>query len=178
MRKLFILTLAILFVFGGIALATNIPKNVDPKNFPTVWTEQVYNGSGASITSGHIVEWDHAASEGDEDWYDDMCAWVQTVDSASDIWTAGVAVFGQNIADGDTGAIIIRGPAYVLEDVTTPPTVNQICGSASSGGGVTSDAASGNTTSLGITIAVSPIADGPNTVGMSLIFIDPTQEAD
>jgi len=182
MRKILLLTLAILLVTVGIAAATNIPTTTDPKNYPTVWIEQVYNGSGASITSGYIVEWDHATSEGAENWYDDMCPYVQTADSASDIWTAGVVPYGNNIADGSTGAIIIRGPAYVLEH-STPPAVNNICGSHTNGT-VTTDNAGANTSSLGVVILVdlanSGVGDNPDAPATSwcLVYVDPTQEAD
>ena len=182
MRKILLLSLVALFVMAGVAFATNIPTTTDPKNYPTVWIEQVYNGSGSDIVSGYIVEWDHATSDGAENWYDDMCPWVQLCDGASDIWTAGVVPYGNNITNGSTGAIIIRGPAYVLEH-STPPAINNICGSHTNGT-VTTDAASGNTSSLGVVILVdvgnSGVGDNPDAPATSwcIVFVDPTQEAD
>ena len=177
MKKYLFIVLALLLTFG-VANATNIPQMVDPKSYPTVWTEVVYNGSGATIVSGYIVEWDFEASDSAINYNDDMSMWVQTCDGASDIWTAGVVPYGNNIADGDVGAIIIRGPAYVIEYLTTPPTANELAGSHTNGQ-VTADSGSGNTTSLGITIDASPsYAPNGETGSWSIVFIDPTSESD
>ena len=175
MKKL-LFVLAILLVVAGNAYADHIPTAVDAKNEPAVWTADVYNGSASAISSGTIAQWDFETSDSaalDGTWYDDMCPWVITADASSDIWTAGVVPYGKDIAAYSPGAIIIRGPAYVLES-STPPVANEICGTSASGT-VTTDAASANTTSLGITIDASPTALGS---GYSLVFVDPTQEAD
>jgi len=189
MSKLLRFALAILFILGiaGVSFADNIPSVVDPKNHRVVWTANVYNGSGAEIVSGYIVEWDFDTANStalDGRWYDDMCPYVQLCDGASDIWTAGVVPYGKNIADGDVGSIIIRGPAYVLKH-STPPAVNNMCGSHTDGT-VTTDAASANTCALGITIkATAAAGTGPDQnsstsacTAWAVIYVEPTQEAD
>lgn len=177
MKKLFLLVFALLLM-AGVANATNIPQMVDPKNYPTVWTELVYNGSGSTIQSATIVEWDFDASDVDENQYDDMCSWVQTADGASDIWTAGVVPWGKTIANGDVGPIVIKGPTFVIEH-STSPAANNMCGSHTDGS-VTTDAASANTAALGIAINISPSVGpmGSACSGYSIVYVDITQEAD
>lgn len=174
MRRLFLVALAVLFTCG-IASATEIQGVVEPKNYPTVWTETVYNGSGAAISSGTIVEWDFETSDSTINWYDDMCPWVQTADGASDIWTAGVLIYGRDLADGSVGQIIIRGPAYVLEH-STPGTANQLCGSHTDGT-VTTDGAGANTAALGVVIDASPSSSGLGS-GYSIVYVDVTLSDD
>ena len=171
MKKL-LFVLAILLVVAGNAYADHVPLAVDAKNEPAVWTADVYNGSATAIASGTIAQWDFETSDSVTSDNDDMCPWVITADAASDIWTAGVVPYGKAIAAYSPGAIIIRGPAYVLEH-STPPVANEICGSHTNGT-VTTDAASANTTSLGITIDASPTG----WAGYSIVYVDPTQEAD
>jgi len=176
MKKYLLVVLALLLTLG-VANATNIPVMFDPKETPIVWTELVYNGSASTIQSAMIVEWTFETSDVTEAEYDDRCNWVKTADGASDIWTAGVTPYGQTISAYTTGAIIIRGPAWIMEH-STPPDANNICGSHTDGT-VTTDAASANTTSIGITIDASPTTGPMGTAGgYSLVFVDPTQEAD
>ena len=118
MKKFLFIVLALLLTFG-VANATNIPMGVDPKNEVTVWTETVYNGSGSSITSGYVVQWDFDTSNPDGTWFDDMTNYVKTNATADGPWIAGVATYGNNIANGDTGQIIIRGPAIVYDNGQT-----------------------------------------------------------
>jgi hypothetical protein len=177
MKKLFLVVFALLLMVG-VANATNIPQMVDPKNYPTVWTELVYNGSGSTIQSATIVEWDFDTSDVDENQYDDMCSWVKVANGASDIWTAGVVPWGKTIANGDVGAIVIRGPTFVLE-YSTSPAANEIC-ATSADGGVTTDAASANTKSLGVAVNISPSVGpmGSACSGYSIVFVDMSYEAD
>jgi len=178
MRKLFLFVVLALLLTFGVANATNIPQMVDPKEYPTVWTEVVYNGSGSTIYSGHIVQWDFETSDSSINYNDDMCMWIATADAASDIWTAGVVPVGNNIANGAVGAIIIRGPAYIMEH-TTPPTANEICGTHTDGT-VTTDGAGANTSSIGITVDASPTygPNGGSGSGFSIVYVEPTQSDD
>ncbi len=140
MKKYLFVILALLLMVG-VANATNIPQMVDPKNYPTVWTEQVYNGTGSTIQSGLIVIWDYDTSDSDiSTAYDDMCPWVKMPTEADDIWTAGVTPYGQTILNGSTGAMIIRGPAFVVTGASG--TVNTLVG-ATATTGVTVDYAAG-----------------------------------
>ncbi len=172
MKKIFLFVFALLLI-AGVCYADHVPTAVDAKNEPAVWTADVYNGSASDISSGMIVQWDFETSDPEGTWYDDMCPYVITADAVSDIWTAGVVPYGKIIAAYSPGAIIIRGPAWVLEH-STPPAANEICGSHTNGT-VTTDAASANTCALGITIDASPSGLGS---GYSLVFVNPTVEAD
>jgi hypothetical protein len=178
MKKFIFLVFALLLTYG-VANAANMPMAIDPKNYPEVWTMQVYNGSGSTIVSGYIVQWDFDTSDSTEAQNDDRCPWVKLADAASDIWTAGVLPYGQNIANGDTGAMICYGPAYVLNG-TTNPTVDQFCGAATDGT-VTTPSASANTTDLGRVIKATQatttgIDDGAST--WSVILVEPTIDAE
>lgn len=171
MRKILFSLLAVLLLVG-VANATEIPGTVEPKNYPTVWTETVYNGSGATIVSAYVVEWDFDVSDSTNNWYDDMCPWVQTASAADSIWTAGVLPYGRDLADGEIGQIIIRGPAYVMAGASG--TVNQLIGSEADG--QTADAA--QTTDncvLGRTIKAKGHAHGPEVIhgpNYPIVYVD------
>ena len=105
-----IFAVALVFSFIGVANAAGIPTVVDTYNYPEVWTQEVYNGSGDEIQSATVVRWDCGESDGA---WDDMGMWVETVGVAADNRTAGVVPYGQVIADKSHGTIIIRGPAVV-----------------------------------------------------------------
>lgn len=179
-KKLFFIALAILFLFG-IAEATNIPTLVDPKNYPTVWTELVYNGNtdnAATIYSGYVVEWDFDSSDSDAGtMYDDTGMWVKLCDGAGDVWTAGVVPLGQNIPYQSVGRIIIRGPAVVFRGVNgTALTAGQVCASTTSGY-VADESVGADGAILGVVIkasAASADVDGDATADSSIIWIDPT----
>ena len=175
MKKYLFIVLALLLVYG-VANATNIPMVTDPKNYPTVWTELVYNGSGSEIATGMVVEWDFDASDSDAGTiYDDMCSWVQLSDAANNVWTAGVTTIGQAIANGSVGRIIIRGPA-VVHNNGTPATVNTVCASTS-GGYVGTNTPGTDTMELGVVIKADASGNDVEAdigAGSSLIFIDPT----
>lgn len=117
-KKFLFIALAILLV-TGIAEATNIPMGVDPKNEPIVWTETVYNGSGAEIVSGYVVQWDFDTSNPDGTWFDDMTAYVKLNATADGPWIAGVVPYGQNIANGNTGQIVIKGATIAYDNGQT-----------------------------------------------------------
>lgn len=177
MKKYLFIVLALLLTCGvANVFATGIPTATDPKSYPTVWTEDVYNGSGSTIQSAVIVEWDFETSDSADNWNDDMCPWVKLANGASDIWTAGVTVYGSTIADGTTGRIIIRGPAYVLEH-STPGAADNLVGTHTNGT-VTTDSASANTAALGICVDASPSYGPSDGGGYSIIFVEITPEAD
>ena len=106
----YLLAIALVFSFMGIANAAGIPTVVDAYNYPEVWTQEVYNGSGSAIQSAVVVRWDCATSDAA---MDDMGMWVAIVGVVADNRTAGVVPYGQVIADKSHGTIIIRGPAVV-----------------------------------------------------------------
>lgn len=178
MKKYLFLVLAFL-LFYGTANATNIPMVTDPKNYPTVWTELVYNGSGSDIATGMCVVWDYDTSDSDAGTiYDDTAAWVKTCDDESSPWTAGVTTIGQGIANGAVGRIIIRGPA-VVHNGNTAPTVNTIV-SAGATGYVEDENAGADEAVLGVCIKASAAGnDIEANIGTasSLIMIQPTLES-
>ena len=176
MKKIILFSLAILFIAGGVAFATDIPVTVDPKNYPTVWTEQIYNGSGATIVSGYIVEWDHATADSTENEFDDMCPYVQLCDAAGDVWTCGVVPYGDSIPNASTGTIIVKGPAYVYEG-TNGVTANAICESDASGRAQDMDVTGNNEASIGICIQDDPDSAGPddNCTSWCIVYVDASQ---
>lgn len=178
MKKFLFLVLAILLM-AGIANATNIPQMVDPKNYPTVWTEVVYNGSGSTIYSGYVVQWDFDTSDSDAgSIFDDMCPWVKTCDSAGDIWTAGVLPIGYNIASGDVGRIVINGPAVVKMTAAAQCTVNTIAEATATGTASDHDGAAVDEGTLGVCIKASAAGNdigGEVYADSALIYVNPVQ---
>lgn len=179
MKKISLLVLALLLCFGVVnSFATNIPQVTDPKNYPTVWTELVYNGSGSTISSGHVAIWDFDTSDSDAGtYYDDTASWVKTCDAADSIWTAGVLPLGQDIANGDVGRIIIRGPAVVVSRANTT-TVNTVVSGTTSGECV-DESGGADKTILGIVIKESAAAVDIGAEAYSdetLVYVNPTTE--
>ena len=175
MKKLFSISLAILLTFTviGFAYATGIPQATSPKNLPTVWTEEVYNGSGSDIATQRVVEWDFDTSDSDQDEFDDMCPYVQTTDATDDIWTAGVTLSNQGIANGNTGTIIIKGPAVVYDGTgKAATTVNTQVGGVSGGAVADFTGGAADKTLLGIVIKAQATNQG--YTNDALIYVDPT----
>ena len=182
MKKILFVIFALLLTIG-VANATNIPQMVDPKNYPTVWTELVYNGSGSDIVTGKVVVWDIAASDVDVAAYDGACMWVKVAATAHSVWTAGVTTIAREsgvssdiaISNGNVGRIIIRGPA-VVHNNNSAPTVNTII-STTSAGYVGTYTPAADTASLGVVIKASAATNDIEAdvgAGSSLIWINPT----
>jgi hypothetical protein len=146
-------------LFVGIANATGIPESVDPQNYPVVWTETVYNGSGAAIQSARIVVWDYDTSDSSVNEYDNMCPWIKIAAATDDPWTAGVTIYGQSIADKTAGQIIIKGPTVIEKGASA--TVNQCVGSTASTGKTVDFGASADECTVGKVI----IATDENSPG-------------
>jgi hypothetical protein len=181
MKKFIFVILALLLTIG-VANATGIPLVTDPKNYPTVWTELVYNGSGSDIATGVIVLWDFDTCDSDAgSIYDDTGSWVKLDDDESSPWTAGVTRIGQGIANGATGSIIIKGPAVVhLPAGETAVTVNTFV-SSNGGGKVIDSTAAGDESILGCVIKASAAGNDIEAAigtGSALIYVNPTYEAD
>lgn len=179
-KKISFFALAILFICG-IANATSIPVTVDPYNFPTVWTEEVYNGSGSTIPSGYVVEWDFDTADVTGTIWDDQGMWVKKANGNDDVWTAGVVPFGYDIPASSTGRIIIRGPAVVFRGVAGATlTAGQICASSTSGYVEDESSGGGDTAVLGVVIKATAEAydvGGDATDDSSLIWVDISLEA-
>lgn len=179
MKKILFVILALLLAFGVVnSYATNIPQMTDPKNYPTVWTELVYNGSGTDITAGQVLEWDFDTSDSDAgSIFDDTAPWVKICNSAGDIWTAGVAV--EAIANGAIGRMIIHGPAVTLMTAAAQCTVNTIVESTGTTGYVADhDGAGVDEGTLGVCIKASAAGNdiwGDISSSYALIYVNPIQ---
>lgn len=175
MRYSKVLSLAVLFTFvmAGFAFATQIQQATFPKNLPTVWTEQVYNGSGSEIVTQRVVEWDFDTSDSNINEFDDMCPWVKQTDATDDVWTAGVTITEKSIPNGETGTIIIKGPAIVHDGAGFGnTTVNTQVGGVSGGSCADFTGGAADKTLLGIVIKSQATNQG--FTNDALIYIDPT----
>ena len=166
---------ALVFSFMGIANAAGIPTVVDAYNYPEVWTQEVYNGSGSDIQSAVCVRWDCATSDAA---MDDMGMWVAIVGTAADNRTAGVVPYGQVISDKSHGTIIIRGPAVVRTGgaCTAATGTDGLVESDASGYAVNNTAAGCEQALLGWSIIddVSGTYTALDSVNYAIIFVDPT----
>ena len=175
MRKLLLLTLAILFVASGVAFSAGIPTAVDPANGPEIWTQEVYNDSGSTLTSGSIVVWDYT----DSDMYDlDLRkAYVTTTTTVDDISVAGITVT-PSIAAGAVGAICIYGP--VKAKATGTVTAGLALATSATAGTLgpysntsTDDAA------VGWSVDANTAADSAEGgAGIVVVFVNPSIQAD
>lgn len=183
MKRLLFAALAFLLVMGigNFANADAIPTVVSAKDEVSVWTQTVY--CNAAVVSGYVVQWDFGTSNPSGTDKDDMCPWVKTSDADNDIWTAGVVPIDTSYAAGSTFDMIIRGPAYVVNELVTgetndAPDVNAVV-SASDTGTVIDEGAAEDKSTLGICITAS---GGTNRTDLgaavSIIYIDPTHEGD
>jgi hypothetical protein len=178
MKKILFVVLALLLGLGVVnSYATNIPMATDPKNYPTVWTELVYNGSGSDITSTTTVLWDFATSDSDAGTiFDDMCPWIKVDNDEASPWTAGVTTGASvGIVNGAVGRIIIRGPA-VVNGKANATTANALV-STDGSGSVIDESASAGEALLGVCIQASAAGndiEGNFGADWALIYIDPT----
>ena len=172
MKKIFAIFLvaAVSLLISAAAFADSVPQASDPKNFPTVWTQSVYNGSGSDIATAICVEWDFDTSDPSGTFYDDRAMYVQTADSAGDIWTAGVTSWNRAISDGTSGEIIVRGPALVKNGGNTL-TANDNVESDADGYATAHDGAAVDEGTLGVAIKDAPTG----FTAVSAVWINPLQ---
>lgn len=175
MKKISIL--AILFMLGiaSVSFAAGIPVGADPKGYPEIWTQAVYNDSGSDLTSGSVVVWDYT----DSDMYDlDLRkSYVTTTTTVDDISVAGVTVTPTCVA-GDTCAIAIYGP--VKARATGTVTAGLAIGTSATAGVVgpysntsTDDAV------VGWSVDANTAADSPEGgTNIMVVFVNPSVQAD
>lgn len=182
MKKLLLASLAVLLMCG-IANATGIPQAVEPVNYPTVWTEDVYNGTATAIGTAQVVIWDFDTSDSNIDIYDDMCPWVAVTEISQDPWTAGVTLTQTGIPAYTQGQIIIRGPAVVDKNTADGGggeitlSADDLVGTHTRAGEVTDVSAnSGDQAYLGVVIKNSAANQGYDND--ALIFVNPTLSFD
>ena len=174
MRKNLFIVLALLLTMG-VANAAGIPLGVDPSEGPEIWTQQVYNDSGSTLTSGTVVVWDYT----DSDMYDlDLRrAYVTTTTTADNIAVAGVSVT-PSWANGDVGSICIYGP--VRARATGTVTAGLAIGTSGTAGVVTGYAnTSTDDAVVGWSVDADTLADsaegGPTIM---VLFVNPSVQAD
>ena len=173
MRRFFFALLAVLFMVG-IAYADGIPVATDPKNFATVWTQTVYNGSGDNITSGVAVRWDINASS------TDLAMWVEQNDTVADIRTAGVVPYGHPLDNTTVGDIIVKGPA-IMYDAGNTTTAGTGVEADANGYPVDETLAAADEALLGWCInanADTAANTDLNTAHYAVIFVQPTPYSD
>jgi len=173
MRRLLLVALAILLT-AGIASADSVPQAADPQLLPTVWTQTVYNGSGANITSAQVVRWDIGAST------TDMAMWIEETDGAADPRTAGVVPYGRDCDNATVCEIIVKGPAIVYDGGNTTG-AGTICEADASGQPVDETlGANDDESALGWTIDAnaSTAANTNLDVNYAVIFVQPTLSTD
>lgn len=188
MRKVILLALAFCLV-SGVANAANIPKATDPKNQSEVWTVEVYNNEGSTLTSGTVVCWDFD-SVSSPTAYTDRCMYVNTTTTADDVWTAGVVV-DASIPATSEGTIAIWGPVFVrtAESSGSAISAGDLVGNCDNLEGNCEDFTGGGAdlAVLGVAIKASATAvtsgglngaaDGSDNAGI-LIFVDPVRYSD
>jgi len=177
----YLLAIALVFSFIGVANAANIPYVVDPKNAPEIWTQEVYNNDTVALTSGKVVVWAMSADTTDTS-YAYRTMWVDQTTTADDINVAGVVV-SDSIASYGQGTICIYGPVYALcADSTDAVTADEAVGTSTVEGSVGGAAAADNKALLGWCIYAAPVTttyggyngtDGNDSL-MFPIFVNPT----
>lgn len=134
--KRYLFILAALLLVSGVAVAANIPMVVAPGDGPEIWTTEVYNDSGAALSSGSVVVWDYTDSDMYD--YDLRRMYVTTSTTADDVAVAGIVV-SPTIAAGDTGTIAIWGPVKARLDAIGDTSAGQLVGNSSTTAGRVSD---------------------------------------
>ena len=126
MKKLFLLSLAILLVVGT-SWAISIPQSENAENGPAIWYVPVYNDDTA-FDVGDVLEWKINNSTGDNDNY------VEQADSVDTYLVAGVC-WPSAIAAGDTGTMAVKGVVTVdiLSTHTEIEPGTLLCSSATNG---------------------------------------------
>ena len=175
MKKVSIL--AILFMLGiaSVSFAAGIPTGADPKSFPEIWTQEVYNDSGSGLTSGSVVVWDYT----DSDMYDlDLRkSYITTTTTADDVSVAGVVVTPSCVS-GDACAIAIYGP--VKARATGTVTAGLAIGTSTTAGVVTGYAnTSTDDAVVGWSVDANTLADSPEGgTDIMVVFVNPSVQAD
>jgi hypothetical protein len=173
-KKFSFIALALLLACGS-AFAAGIPLGVDPGSGPEVWTQEVYNDSGSTLTSGSVVIWDYTDSDMFD--LDDRKAYITTTTTADDISVAGVMVT-PSCANGDACAIAIYGP--VRARATGTVTAGLAIGTSTTAGVVTGYANTGtDDAAVGWSVDANTLADSATGgTDIMVLFVNPSVQAD
>jgi len=176
--KNLLVVLAILS-FTGIAYGAGIPTAVDPQNGPEVWTQEVFNDSGSTLSSGTVVIWDY--TDTDMSAISSRKMYVTTTTTVDDIAVAGVIV-DDSLINQEVGTIAIYGPVKVRS------TMSGGSGTCTAGAGVGTSATAGkiglyaNTGADDATLGFSIVATSDPTLGggndLPIIFVNPSLQLD
>jgi len=176
MKKVLFVILAILCV-SGMAYGAGIPSSVDPQNGPEIWTQEVFNDSGSTLTSGTAVVWDYT----DSDMYDlDLRKmYITTTTTVDDIATAGVTV-DPSIANQTVGTICIYGPVRCLTAASATVTAGTAIGTSATAGKVGSYSnTSADDACIGWSVDANTVADSVEGGGnIMVLFVNPSVQAD
>ncbi len=126
MKKITFLVVFALLMCVGIASAANIPRAVDAVNERELWITSVYNNDSGTLDAGDCVEWDMDGATGDNKNYVDQCDSVDTFLIAGVVWPVDIAV-------GNTGLIVIKGPVATDTVAATQEPGALVCSTATAG---------------------------------------------
>ena len=175
MKKSLLFVLALLLCVG-VSQAANIPTAVDPQNYPEIWTMEVFNDSGSTLTSGSVVVWDYTDSDMTE--LANRKMYITTTTTADDIATAGITV-DPSIANQDVGTICIFGPVKARIVSGTVATAGVALATSTTAGRLGNYAGAGNNDAcLGWSIQASTDAEDEGGADISTVFVNPTILAD
>lgn len=174
MKKYFFFVLALL-IFSGVANAAGIPTVADPKNSAEVWTQEVFNDSGSTLSSGTVVIWDYTDT--------DMAAlanrrpYVTTTTTADHIAVAGITVT-PSCPDQTECAIAIYGPVRAVATGTGVTEATAVGTSATAG----KVAGYANTSTddgiVGWSVEQSTDDEADGGLDISIVFVNPSIAGD
>jgi len=162
MKKLFLLSLAVLLI-AGYVWAADIPQSEDPKQGPAIWYLPVFNNTTA-LTKGDVVVWDISSSTGDNDNY------VTTTTTADTFAVAGV-VWPSDIAAGGRGTVAIKGVVDVNVRAGTTKTGSLLCTYTTAGAAGTCSVRAGDANAFGFTVKDQIVTTTDKSFAQSYIFI-------
>lgn len=173
-KKFLFIALALLLVSGS-AFAAGIPMAADPQNSAEVWTQEVFNDSGSTLSSGEVVVWDYTDS--------DMATlatrkpYVTTTTTADNIAVAGV-IANPSCPDQSECAIVIYGPTRARA-TGSGVTEGTAVGTSTTAGKVAGYANTGNDDGiLGWSIEAATEDEADGGADVSIVFVNPSVAGD
>ena len=173
MKYFSLLVLALLLV-SGVAFAAGIPVSVDPQNGPEVWTQEVFNDSGSTLTSGLIVVWDYTDSDMTE--LANRKMYITTTTTVDDVAVAGITV-DPTCPDQTVCTIAIYGP--VKARVTGTVTAGVVLSTSATAGTVGNYSnTSSDDGAIGWSIQASTAGEVEGGTNIATIFVNPSVVAE
>ena len=167
MKKLLALTILLTLGMGSSVWAEHCPEVVSSET-AYVCTQEVFNDSGSTLTSGTVVVWDQA----DTDFNTSGRPYVIATTTADDPWTAGVMLTG-SCPDQQLCEMVTRGITRVRIANSTDDTAVDTQVGATTVSGQAGDYATGaNTCMLGTLVDYVNGIDLANDNLEARVFID------